>query len=189
MRLRSPQAGPAPPALLQAEVHRATPRVGARQDGPHHRPLHLLRRAEGAGLPRRQAARAGSPPSTACCPGSTDTRKPRDKGGKVDGRSRRDPAAHRPQPAGGRRPRQARRAHALDRLRRARSRRRHPHREHQRGVRRRGRCAQRHQQGPAGAGAATILTRQRRGGQRRASSTARSGSTWSTSRTATPRWT
>ena len=90
-------------------------------------------------------------------PGSTATRKPRDKGGKIDGRSVEI------QRLIGRSLRavvdlrQARRADAVDRLRRAGGRRRHPHREHQRGVRRRGRCAQRHQEDlPAGVG--EILT-------------------------------
>ena len=74
-------------------------------------------------------------------PGSTNTRKARDQRRQGRWPQRRDPAAHRPQPAGDRQSRQARRADPVDRLRRARSRRRHPHRQHQRGVRRRHRRA------------------------------------------------
>ena len=77
---------PTPPPLLHPPLHRGGPRQRPRPDGPHHRALYLQRRAA---VPPFLVGR-GKGWLTAeygMLPGSTNTRKARDRGGKIDGRS------------------------------------------------------------------------------------------------------
>ena len=87
-------------------------------------------------------ARAGSRPSTGCCPASTSQRKARDASrGRLDGRTVEIQRLIGRVAAGHRRPPRPRRAHGLGRLRRDPGRRRHALRGHQR--RRTWRCTAR----------------------------------------------
>ena len=112
-------------------------------------------------------------------------RRPRGGEGQAERPHRRDPAADRPQPAGGVRHGRARRAPGRRRLRRAAGRRRHAHGEHLRRLPRPARRAgPARRRRPAGRPPAALATARRSAS---ASSAARRCSTCRTSRTAGPR--